>query len=119
MKVTFKHTRPTRAIEETIDTKVAAQMDNDNNGVAIIDDADYPVYYVVKVQVKVWCFWITIWEKHCDISDGDTRQHIINEANVCSKRWRARTMKTKKQKRHFVQLELFPEYALPQGGGNK
>ena len=26
-------------------------------------------------------------------------------------------MKTKKQKRHFVQLELFPEYALPQGGG--
>ena len=26
-------------------------------------------------------------------------------------------MKTKKQKRNFVQLELFPEYALPQGGG--
>ena len=26
-------------------------------------------------------------------------------------------MKTKKQKRHLVQLELFPEYALPQGGG--
>ena len=81
MKVTFKHTRPTRAIEETIDTKVTAQMANDNNGAVIIDDGDYPVYYVVKVQVKVWCFWITIWEKHCDISDGDTRQHIINEAN--------------------------------------
>lgn len=27
-------------------------------------------------------------------------------------------MKTKKQKRHFVQLELFPEYALPQGGAS-
>lgn len=25
-------------------------------------------------------------------------------------------MKSKKQKPHFVQLELFPEYALPQGG---
>lgn len=83
MKVTFKkHTRQTRAIEETIDTKIAVQMANDNNnGAAIIDNVDYPVYYVAKVQVKVWCFWITIWEKHCDISDGDTRQHIINEAN--------------------------------------
>lgn len=81
MKVTFKHTRPTRAIEETIGTKVALQMANDNNGAAIIDNVDYPIYYVVKVQVKVWCFWITIWEKHCYISDGDTRQHIINDAN--------------------------------------
>lgn len=26
-------------------------------------------------------------------------------------------MSKKKQKPHFVQLELFPEYALPQGGG--
>lgn len=25
-------------------------------------------------------------------------------------------MSKKKQKPHFVQLELFPEYALPQGG---
>ena len=81
MKITYKANKPARAVEETIDTKVAAQMTSENNGVPFPDDADYPVYYVVKVQVKWWFIWITIWEKQCDISDGDTRQHIINEAN--------------------------------------
>ena len=96
MKVTFKHTRPTRAIEETIDTKIAVQMANDNNGADIIYNVDYPIYYVVKVQVKVWCFWITIWEKHCDISDGDTRQHIINEANDLLKTMEGKNVKDNK-----------------------
>lgn len=81
MKVTYKSNKPARAVEETIDTKVAAQMASENRGVPFQDNEDYPVFYVVKVQVKVWFFWITIWEKQCDISDGDTRQHIINEAN--------------------------------------
>ena len=82
MKVTYKFKKPARAIEQTIDTKVVAQqMANNNEGLTIPDNAEYPIYYVVKVQVKVCFFWITIWEKQCDISDGDTRQHITNEAN--------------------------------------
>lgn len=80
MKLTYKHTKPARAIEETIDTKLAAQASNDNSPMVMPDEA-YPIYYVVKVQVKVWFFWITIWERHCDISDGDSRTVIINEAN--------------------------------------
>ena len=81
MKVTYKSNKPARAVEETIDTKVAAQIASENNGVPFPDNENYPIFYAVKVQVKVWFFWITIWEKQCDISDGDTRQHIINEAN--------------------------------------
>lgn len=96
MKVTFKHTRPTRAIEETIDTKIAVHMADDNNVADIIYNVDYPIYYVVKVQVKVWCFWITVWEKHCYISDGDTRQHIINEANYFLKTMEGKNVKDNK-----------------------
>lgn len=37
-----------------------------------------PVYYVVAVQVKVWIFWITIWEESVDATDADGR-NIIRE----------------------------------------
>lgn len=81
MDIKYKFKKPVRAIEEIIDTRIAAQMANYDNGIRIADDTDYPIYYVVKVQIKIWFLWVTIWESHCDISDGDTRQYIIDEAN--------------------------------------
>ena len=34
--------------------------------------------YTVKVQVKVFGFWLTVWAETCDYSDGDTRPYIKN-----------------------------------------
>ena len=81
MNVTYKTHKPARVVEETFDTQFTMQMADGSESPNVITDNDCPIYYIVKVQVRVWFFWITIWEKHCDISDGDTRQHIINEAN--------------------------------------
>ena len=39
-----------------------------------------PVYYVVAVQVKVWIFWITIWEESVDATDADGRNIICERA---------------------------------------
>lgn len=91
MDIKYKFKRPARAIEETIDTKVAEQMANYDNGINFVDDSNYPIYYGVKVQIKIWFLWTTIWEKYCDISDGDTRQYIINEANQLLKIMEGRT----------------------------
>ena len=83
MDIKHQFTRKSRVVEQTYDTKIAAQMANDNEGVSMVPDTmDYPIYLIVKVQVRVLFFWITIWEMQCDISDGDTRQHIINKASV-------------------------------------
>lgn len=79
MKLTYKHNKPARVNVECVDTKLAAQMANEGN--SIMPDNEYPIYYVVRVQVKVWFFWITIWERHCDFSDGDSRTVIENQAN--------------------------------------
>lgn len=81
MDIIYKFNKQTRTIEEIIDTKIAAQMANGENIVSFADIEDYPVYYVIKVQIKIWFLWITVWERHCDISDSDTRQYIIREAN--------------------------------------
>lgn len=35
-------------------------------------------YYTVKVQVKVFGLWLTVWAETCDHSDGDTRPYIKN-----------------------------------------
>lgn len=37
-----------------------------------------PKLYTVKVQVKVFGFWLTVWAETCDFSDGDTRPYIKN-----------------------------------------
>lgn len=86
MNVTYQYNRPTRIQESVIDTKMVASMNNDTDTMGNLADLmDFPVYLIVKVQVKIGFVWITIWEKHCDISDGDTRQHIINEATKLQK----------------------------------
>ena len=86
MNVTYQYNRPTRIQESVIDTKMVASMNNDTDTMGNLADLmDFPVHLIVKVQVKVGFVWITIWEKHCDISDGDTRQHIINEATELQK----------------------------------
>lgn len=34
--------------------------------------------YTVKVQVKVFGLWLTVWAETCDYTDGDTRPYIKN-----------------------------------------
>lgn len=80
MKLTYKHNRPARVSADCIDTKAMAQQANEGSSI-MADNTDYPIYYVVKVQVRVWFFWITIWERHCDFSDGDSRTVIDSQAN--------------------------------------
>lgn len=40
--------------------------------------AQGPKQYIVKVQVKVWIFWVTVWAEVCNHSDGDSREYIKN-----------------------------------------
>jgi len=42
---------------------------------------DLPVVYIARIQVKVFCIWITIWSESCEASDGDSRTIILNRAN--------------------------------------
>ena len=80
-------------------------------------DTDYPVYLTVKVQVKVAFVWVTVWAESCDITDGDTRPHIVKRANDCTELWRVRNMDKQNKRPEWVQLELFPEMKASQGGG--
>ena len=41
---------------------------------------DLPPVYIVEVQVKVLWFWVSIWRKSCEFSDGDSREHINRRA---------------------------------------
>lgn len=68
--------RESRVVEET--TTLAPS--GCNTATTDRNKEDMPIYYIVKVQVKIAFFWITIWEKQCDISDGDTRQYISDQA---------------------------------------
>ena len=80
MKLTYKHNRPARVSADCIDTKAMAQQANEVSNI-MTDNTDYLIYYVIKVQVRVWFFWITIWERQCDFSDGDSRTVIDSQAN--------------------------------------
>lgn len=37
-----------------------------------------PLFYTVKVQIKILGFWATVWSETCGFSDGDTRPYIKN-----------------------------------------
>ena len=99
MDTKYQFTRKSRVVKQTYYTKIAARIANDNEGVNMMHDTmDFPIYLIVKVQVKVLFLWITIWEMKCDISDGDTRQHIISKASILCEylskdRWNVRTTK--------------------------
>lgn len=82
MNIKYQYIRQSRIVEEAFDPKlaVAAMSDNQESNMNVIANTEMPITFIVKVQVKVCIVWITIWKKRCDISDGDTRAHIINEA---------------------------------------
>lgn len=68
--------RESRVVEETM----TLAPSGNKTVTADTNNEDMPIFYIVKVQVKIACIWITIWEKQCDISDGDTRQYISKQA---------------------------------------
>ena len=45
------------------------------------DDIDCPIFYVLKVQVKSWIFWHTVWEARCEVADWRSRRKIIEKAS--------------------------------------
>ncbi len=74
MSIKYKYIRQSRIVKETYDA-------NKNWATADGEQAkSEPIMYIVKVKVKVCFIWTTIWQKQCDISDGDTRQYICGQA---------------------------------------
>lgn len=49
-------------------------------------DDGLPIHYVVKVQVKIWIFWVTVWSETTDFSDGDSREIINHRADELHKK---------------------------------
>ena len=45
-------------------------------------DDGLPIHYIVKVQVKVAFFWVTVWSESTDYSDGDSREVINKRAQT-------------------------------------
>ena len=72
--------RKARIVEEVCDTRYLQAAQEAEYHVPQTD-TDYPVYLTVKVQVKVAFVWVTVWAESCDITDGDTRPHIVKRAN--------------------------------------
>ena len=84
MKIINRYNRRVRIVEEVQDLRHAALPDNYETNYGPVDDL--PVYFVVRVEIKVAWFWVTLCSESCDISNGDTRPHIINRAkNLCKK----------------------------------
>ena len=72
-----------RIVEEEIDTAMYVPAGREDYYGPY---EEMPIYYVVKIQVKVSFFWATIWKDCTDITDGDSRTIIINRANeICKK----------------------------------
>lgn len=38
--------------------------------------------FVARVQVKVWCFWVTVWREACTTDDEATRYAVNARANA-------------------------------------
>ncbi|MCM1022283.1 MAG: hypothetical protein NC403_08775 [Muribaculaceae bacterium] len=75
-----KHLRLKTRIKESIDdnTYYVDTHDPDTLGLPKWLMLQGPKLYAVKVQVKVFGFWLTVWAETCDFSDGDTRPYIKN-----------------------------------------
>lgn len=74
-----RHLRLKSRIKESIDDNT--YFVNQDNGIADMPKLQMvygPKLYTVKVQVKVFGFWLTVWAETCDFSDGDTRPYIKN-----------------------------------------
>lgn len=84
MKTINRYNRRVRIVEEVQDLRQTILPDDSEMNYGPVDDL--PIYFVVKVEVKVACFWVTVCSESCDISDGDTRAHIINRAKTLRKK---------------------------------
>jgi hypothetical protein len=62
---TIKHLRAKSRVKEEVNPNAAT-------------DPDCTMLYTVRVQVKLFGKWVTIWAETCDYSDGDTRTYIKN-----------------------------------------
>ena len=84
MKIIHRYNRRVRIVEEVQDLQHVALPNDFETNYGPTDDL--PVYFVVRVEIKVAWFWVTLCSESCDISDGDTRPYIINRAkNLCKK----------------------------------
>lgn len=84
MKIINRYNRRVRVVEEVQDLRHVALPDNYETNYGPTDDL--PVYFAVRVEIKVAWFWVTLCSESCDISDGDTRPYIINRAkDLCKK----------------------------------
>ena len=84
MKITNRHCRRVRIVEKVQDLQHITLPNDFETNYGPTDDL--PVYYIVKVEVKVAWFWVTLVSESCDISDGDTRQYIMKRAKeLCIK----------------------------------
>ncbi len=81
MKITNQFRRRVRVVESTYDLKQAAIHAAQESEYQIPVSEDYPVILTISVEVKICFVWVTVWSESCDVSDGDTRQHIVKRAN--------------------------------------
>ena len=82
MKIINQFRRKARVVESTCDMKQAAlHAQLEAEYYTPISEDEYPVILTISVQIKVCFVWVTVWAESCDVSDGDTRQHIIKRAN--------------------------------------
>lgn len=87
MHVISKYVRPARIFTEEIDTKYLYTQ-NEPQSVAGPLGEGFPIIFRVAIQVRISRFlglfkmWTTIWERECDVTDGDTRSVIIKQANT-------------------------------------
>lgn len=84
MRINSIFRRETRIIEEQNDLNAYVQ----NNENHVIPSEPLPIMYVAKIQMKVTIIgWVTIWSMSCDVTDGDTREHIYKEATEILKKF--------------------------------
>lgn len=84
MKIINRFNRPVRIVEEAQDLRFITTTGDNETAYHPIEDL--PTYFVVKVEIKIAWFWVTLYSESCDISDGDTRTYIINRAiDLCEK----------------------------------
>lgn len=83
MNITNQFRRRVRVVESTYDLKHAAIYASQESEYRYLipDDGEYPVILTISVQVRICFVWVTVWSESCDVSDGDTRQHIVKRAN--------------------------------------
>ncbi|RRC99079.1 hypothetical protein [Prevotella sp. OH937_COT-195] len=88
MKIINRYSRRVRIVEEVRGLQHITLPNDFETNYGPTDDL--PVYFIVKVEVKVAWFWVTLVSESCDISDGDTRPYILKRAKELCKKLESR-----------------------------